>query len=374
YIGSFLSLIVFLLGTNPSNAQGCVAVRPMGCSSQGNSSSITKKEWQFGTTLRYYKSFRHYKGDVEQKERLEQNTEVINYAFSSDFNVAFGLTNRISVSANLPVIYYDRSSLYEHYGNSATANPDHKRFNTKASGIGDIRLSMNYSITNPSEDSKLKLIAGFGIKLPTGDANVQDEFHRLSIEKTDSTFIRPVDQSIQLGDGGVGFNLALQTNLILSPRSLLYFNGFYMFNPKNKNETLTRGGDPAKADPLTGYHSVADQYAARIGASYVVLPKYHISASLGGRIEGIPASDLIGDSEGFRRPGYIASVEPSITHSTSKTVLSLSVPYALYRNRIKSFSDKADPAGLRHGDAAFADYLINLSFVYRFAPGGEHKM
>ncbi|MBK6265732.1 hypothetical protein JKA74_11850 [Marivirga sp. S37H4] len=40
----------------------------------------------------------------------------------------------------------------------------------------------------------------------------------------------------------------------------------------------------------------------------------------------------------------------------------LSIPAAVYRNRIKSTWDKANN---RHGDAAFADYLINLRVNYR---------
>jgi hypothetical protein len=45
---------------------------------------------------------------------------------------------------------------------------------------------------------------------------------------------------------------------------------------------------------------------------------------------------------------------------------------ALYRNRTKSTYDRSDPSGQRHGDAAFADYSINLGFGYRF--GGKHEM
>ena len=50
--------------------------------------------------------------------------------------------------------------------------------------------------------------------------------------------------------------------------------------------------------------------------------------------------------------------------------LTLNVPIALYRNRTKSVYDLADPEGLKHGDAAFADYAISLGFVHTF--GAPH--
>jgi hypothetical protein len=96
---------------------------------------------------------------------------------------------------------------------------------------------------------------------------------------------------------------------------------------------------------------------------------------LGGRIEGIPSSDLIGGSAGYRRPGYAVSVEPGIGFSKNKFSVFTSVPSALYRNRTQSYQDKErtkDTGNYTHGDAAFADYLVNLVFSYRF--GGNEKV
>ncbi len=115
---------------------------------------------------------------------------------------------------------------------------------------------------------------------------------------------------------------------------------------------------------MTGL-SVPDQFGARLGATTMLLEKQGIAVSLGGRFEGLPAIDLIGKSEGFRRPGYILSIEPGIFWVKKQHVLSLTVPYALIRNRTKNFTDRQDPAGLKHGDAAFADYLITASYAIR---------
>jgi hypothetical protein len=82
----------------------------------------------------------------------------------------------------------------------------------------------------------------------------------------------------------------------------------------------------------------------------------------------VPARDLIGKSEGFRRPGHIVSVEPGVSYMLGNMTLGLNVPVALLRNRIRSVTDISDstPENRVHGDAAFADYLINVNLAWRF--------
>lgn len=364
-----------LIFSQISFAQGCVAIRQMGCSgSTANSSLLTKGQWQASANYRYFRSYKHFRGSHEEKERVELGTEVINLTHALDLGLSYSLSNRLSVSATLPIISYDRSSLYEHYGNSTTANPEQKRFHTGAFGIGDLRLSGAYWLLNPEKHTKTNISVGVGIKLPTGNENVNDEFHkRKATDGTDSIVVKPVDQSIQLGDGGVGVSLEVQAFTSLSERFLLYFSGFYMSNPRETNKTLTRGGTVATGEPLTAYHSVADQMAGRLGVNYVVWPAKGLAINAGGRMEGVPAKDLIGGSEGFRRPGYVVSAEPGLSFQRRNTFVTFNVPVALYRNRVKSVFDLADPTGQRHGDAAFADYSINIGLTWRFG-GAMHKM
>lgn len=354
-------------------AQGCVAVRQMGgCGAASANSLLNKGQWQASLNYRYFRSYRHFRGDHEEINRVEQGTEVINLTHIADFGLAYSLNQRLSVSASLPFISYDRSSLYEHYGNSTTANPEQKRFHTGSSGIGDLRLSASYWLFNPEHHSRQNIALGLGLKLPTGNANVQDEFHkRRSSDGSDSIYTRAVDQSIQLGDGGYGLTLDIQAYATVFNRATVYVNGFYLSNPGNTNKTLTRG-TLQNVDPLIAYHSIADQFMARLGLNYAILPTQNLSVSLGGRIEGIPSQDLIGKSDGFRRPGYIVAAEPGLVFQSNRFNLTLNVPVALYRNRTKSTYDLADPTGQRHGDAAFANYSINLGLGYRF--GGKHQM
>ena len=88
-----------------------------------------------------------------------------------------------------------------------------------------------------------------------------------------------------------------------------------------------------------------------------------VTASLGGRLEGVPSSDLIGCDKGFRRPGYAISVEPGLTFRRGHSALTVGVPFAVYRNRTRSYADKINGG---HGDAAFADYLVIVGFSRLF--------
>ena len=89
---------------------------------------------------------------------------------------------------------------------------------------------------------------------------------------------------------------------------------------------------------------------------------------LGGRIEGVPAEDLIGGSNAYRRPGYSIAIEPGLNYNTSTFAINLSVPSSIVRNRTQSYLDKVrteETGEYRHGDAAFADYLVNFGITYR---------
>lgn len=355
---SVLLLLLGLLNYSETFAQGCVAIRGMSsCTAGSHEEGMTQGKFQITANYRFFRSFRHFRGDIEEKERVQHNTEVVNISHALDLGLTWQATSRISFAAFLPLLHNDRSSLYEHYGNSVTSNPDQARFHTGTKGIGDLRISANSWIIDPVKMPKVNVMIGAGVKLPTGNKGVTGEFHRLDQEGIDYTIIRPVDQSIQLGDGAVGVFFEAQGYASLGSRVGLYFNGFYLSNPKEHNGVV-RNPQSQTIDPITGYFAAADQLAARLGANYAL--KKGISFTLGGRVEGVPSTDLIGSSKGYRRPGYVVSVEPGITYSKGKFSAFGSVPIAVYRNRTKSFADKQDPTGKAHGDAAFADYLISV--------------
>jgi hypothetical protein len=109
--------------------------------------------------------------------------------------------------------------------------------------------------------------------------------------------------------------------------------------------------------------SVPDQYLLRLGVVYPFPKVRGLAFSIGGRGEGVPARDILGGSTGFRRPGYGISFEPGFIYSKGRNVWSLATPIAVRRNRIRSVSDILDN---RHGDAAFADYVLLVGYSRRF--------
>lgn len=336
-------------------AQGCIAVRHMSCATgtvNNTNTAMYKGQIQFSVGYRYLHSYKHFVGTVEQKHRVAEGTQVINNVHSLDFGLSYALSQRLSIAVNLPYNDNARSSMYEHYGNSESANPYRQRFSTYSKGIGDMRISATYWLLDPAKSMKGNIALGIGVKTPTGNPNHKDSFHKLDKNAKEYIQYKTSDQSIQLGDGSWGYSVETQGYKSLFKNTSAYFNGFYLFSPKGVN-------------PLTNY-SVADQYAGRIGLNYALLPHQGLSVSLGGRIEGLPAIDLIGKSEGFRRPGYIISIEPGIFWMTGHHTFAFNLPIALERNRIKSWSDRQDPLGLRHGDAAFADNFISATYSYRF--------
>ena len=138
-----------------------------------------------------------------------------------------------------------------------------------------------------------------------------------------------------------------------------YLSGVYLMNPKETNGVETFRG--AENEQIM---SVADQYLFRTGVLAAPHSWRGWGVGLGGRIEGVPVHDLIGGSEGFRRPGYAISVEPSVTFSRGPHAVSLSLPIAVQRNRQRSVPDLEVPG--RIGDAAFADWVLLLGYFRRF--------
>ena len=155
--------------------------------------------------------------------------------------------------------------------------------------------------------------------------------------------------------GGWGFAVEGTGFRRFGGRAVGYASGSYLFNPQEQS-TTDRGG----TDPNTRYLSIADQYLARVG---VATSFRWVTASLGGRLEGVPSSDLIGGSKGFRRPGYAISVDPGLLYARGNYTFSLNTPVAVERNRKRSVPDIQNHT---HGDAAFADYTIMFSLSRRF--------
>lgn len=357
-VSLLLSTLLCIILSDNASAQGCVAIRSTGgiCTMEhGHSESPSK--WVLNVNNRYFKSFRHFVGTKEQKQRVANGSEVINHSYTLDLTLTRNLNKWWSFSIDAPIVANTRSSLYEHDGKN--------RFSTHSFGLGDVRLSAYRWVVDPAKMPKGNIQFGLGIKLPTGDYKYQDVFH-----KNDSTLVLgPVDQSIQLGDGGLGFSTEMNAYYNISKVFSLYGNLYYLLSPREQNGTLTsRGGTPSATSIKNGSFvmSVPDQYMIRAGANVTLKD---LTVSVGFRDECLPSHDLIGGSKGFRRPGYILSVEPGLTYNFKKINVYAYVPIALERNRTQSVADifQTKLTGVyTKGDAAFADYAVNVGFSVKF--------
>lgn len=352
---SLLILLLCFLHTLPNYtiAQGCVAIRQFSGlgNAVGQGNMLNKGEVNVSANYRYFKSFRHFRGSHEEPNRIKDGTEVINRQHGLDITVSYAFSERLYGLVSLPFQYNDRSSLYEH---NRTA-----RHTSYSKGLGDMRVGTGYWLLSGEKAKKGNTAIGLGIKFPTGDYAATSTFYR-GAEGTPTEMT--VDQSIQLGDGGTGLIVDFQGLWNIGSTNFWYYDGFYMFNPKETNGTPTNRSRPNEA-----IMSVPDQFSLRTGLFHSFEKIHGLGASLGGRIEGIPVHDVIGGSEGFRRPGYIISVEPGVSYMRGNLTGTLNVPIALFRNRTQSVTDieNSTPDNEVHGDAAFADYLINFTLAVR---------
>jgi hypothetical protein len=306
-----------------------------------------RRQWQLSIGFRKQRSHRHFVGTVEQTEREENHTEIVNDIYLFDVALTYNFTARSSLTLSVPMQNATRVSPARFNAAGVQTSP---KAVSHGSGIGDLSVSGRIWLLDPARERppRHNISFSFGVKLPTGNEGVTDSVNGRTVV---------VDQSIQLGDGGYGF--AVGTDMYKRVwRTTLYGSGVYLFNPRNTNGVRTGRGRASEA-----IMSVSDQYLARAGVIFAVPKARGWSASAGFRMEGVPVRDAFGGSDGFRRPGYAISFDPGVNYTRRKDTWSLSVPIPIERNRRRSTSDIQDG---RHGDAAFADYVIVAGWSHHF--------
>jgi len=390
-ISASLSLLALISISTKTNAQGCVAIKQMGgvtALSESNSYNLNRGDFQIGANYRYFHSWRHYVGTIEQPDRQttggghdangnDRGNAVNIYSHSFDLNFSYGLSKRWQLNLTIPYLHNERSQVLR----QTTPTKDTFRYSVYAQGLGDVRLSANYWVFNPSTAMKGNLMIGLGLKLPTGKHDVMDD----APQSDGTTKSVVMDQAIQPGDGGLGISLEVQGFKKIYKNLYGFGNAYYLSNPRESNgtyksdPTVVKDKDGNVLGTLYGYNVYAcpDQYFARAGVMTSVGKTKNLTFSLAGRVEGIPAYDAFGGQAAYRRPGYVVAVESGISYRNGRHSFSLFVPYNFIKNRIQSAADIAsqnlqnsvitDESQKVHvqGDAAFADYSISLNYSFR---------
>jgi len=345
-----LSFLIIAVPTNWVLSQGCVAIRNVaGISPDLLFENIKPGDkFIFNITNRYFEASKSYKGD-----KLFSDTLVINRIYTMNISVIKLIKNGWSIGLNIPIAANSRTNGADH--NGPTSFP---KYTTRAFGLGDIRFTIYKWLLDPAKDSKGNVQAGLGLKLPTGNFEYKDYFHRRTSTGADSTVIGPVDQAIQLGDGGTGIITELNAFYSISRKINLYAQGFYLINPREQNGVSNLKGrtpTPLQIKNNTTVMSVPDQYSLRGGASFQ-FQKIVLTAGL--RYEKVPEDDLIGGTKGFRRAATIASVEPGLTYKMKNTLAFVYIGVPYYRNIKQNTQNDKTPAG-------FADYVVYAGVQFK---------
>jgi hypothetical protein len=345
-------LVIALAFTQPSaHAQGCVAAHspqpliagldPSSVSGGRHSASGLLHGLTVTTGFRTYSSFRHYIGTVYQVQRQTQHSAVVNHVDLFELDLNYQLTPRWSVIATVP-------------GMEATRHGQRTDTNYyRSGGIGDVTVGVQSWIFRPPTENHGNVNLSAQLKLPTGINDAKGT----TITKSGAAQTEPFDESIQPGDGTWGFSLATEAYHPVLWKTAAYFTGSWLFNPQD-----TTGVQTFRPAPGEGVVSATDQYLWRGGFSRPVTGVRllrGLAFSIGGRMEGVPVRDAFGSSNGFRRPGYVISIEPGLMYERGRYMLNVSGPWAMERNRKTSVTDLENGT---HGDAAFADYTIIAGF------------
>jgi hypothetical protein len=243
--------------------------------------------WQTTAAYRFLHAEDGYVGDRFDPTYARTIGAKINI-HSFDLQTTYGFTNRYSMALTVPFVSGGLSSFRDH------ENDGIHRHTMSASGLGDARLLGNAWLFDPDKHRDGNISVSLGVKVPTGRSQARDIAYR----PTGQVLI-PVDIAIQPGDAGWGMLVETVAYRKLFTKAFAYGSGFYLFNPREKNSAVT-------TLPVYGEYrnlSVPDQYMGRVGLNYALLPQKGVSASFGGRIDGIPSRDVFGGSDGFRRPG-----------------------------------------------------------------------
>ncbi|MBI2928061.1 MAG: hypothetical protein HYY24_20495 [Verrucomicrobia bacterium] len=303
-------------------------------------------QWEASVNYRYLYADEGYIGDrIDPTYKRTIGAQLTLH--SIDVQATYAFNPRFSATLTIPFFSGEIASYRDH------ENDGIHRHTVSAGGLGDVRLVGNVWLLDPDKHKDGNISLGIGVKAPTGDEAATDTFH-----KTTGLETRPVDIAIQPSDGGWGIVLELIGYQKIIDRLYGYVAGSYLINPREQNSAYT-------TIPIYGAVrnlSVPDQYLGRVGITYAIWPEKGLSLSFGGRIDGIPARDLIGGSEGFRRPGFSVYVEPGVSWARGKNTFNLFTPVLVDANRERNIYD--DRFG-GHGPGAFADYVIIASFTRR---------
>ncbi|MFQ5684693.1 MAG: hypothetical protein ACE5HC_15665 [Candidatus Binatia bacterium] len=298
---------------------------------------LNSGQWETTISYRYLHSENLFIGADEQTQVREAGAEPRHTRHSIDLSVRYAFNQRFSATLTIPFI---------HHSTTFPLGGGPRQSIGTGLLLGDIRIQGGLWLLDPLKHPNGNLAVGLGLKFPTANENAQ-----VTLATPNGPFTGPADIADQPGYGGWDVILEGRGFHRVYKSIIAYASGFYVFSPRNTNdvEPLASLFNPN----IQFFTSVPDQYGARAGFSFPVWPDKRLSLSAGGRVSGVPMTDLIGGSDGFRRPGYVVAFEPSVTWSTAANILTVSAPIALKRSILTSKLDASLGIQTAGGQAGF---------------------
>ena len=295
---------------------------------------LARGQWQLGIAYRHLSANQWLVGTQVREDRAPFGHLLFLNINSFDFAVDYGASDHTRLTVVLPFSDGTHSRFYA----------DGVRHKVSASGLGDISVMATRWMNNSVE-------LGMGIKTASGRNDARGDYF---LPSGTTTFY--VDQSIQLGDGGWGVILQGDAFRQLFRNGYGYASASYLISPRNQTNVIQGQAGPYSKIRV----SVPDVYNARAGLSYNFS---RFALTLGGRLDGIPLRDVIGKSDGFRRPVVIVYVEPGIGVTRGSDTFGITIPVRAYADFRPSLVDRQ--LG-NSGGGDLARTLFFASYRHRF--------
>lgn len=346
--------ILPLAAPSTARAQGCLLTRNMAPVLGAQVSPYLQPgEWQLAASYRQFTADHQYQGTELNPAVTSLGTQVISRMKYLETNAAYAFTTQWNASVTVPLIV--NASSNRALPSTISGSP---RFVHSTAGLGDMTVGIRRWLLNCDANPHQNIAIGVGLKMPTGNSNATDVFPNAMGQDQRE---RPVDQSIQLGDGGWGFNVSAEAFRLFGPVAA-FASGMYVFNPKDQNGTLSppallNPAGPEVVHAAQRFNTVSDSYLVRAGLGIGVPGVRGLSATVASRVEGVPVEDVLGKTAGFRRPGMFVTLEPGAVYGLGRATMFVSVPIRVHQNVKPSLGFVRD--------STFADHMILLGASVR---------
>jgi len=309
-------------------------------------------EWEITTSFLRYYSDKHFIGE-SRNFAINAFNGPINIRNQFNFDVTYAFSPRWNLSLDVPVQFqtYDLHRVVPASGSTLPVP-----VNTGANGLGDITLRAGSWLLS-DEHTKGNIFISLGLEFPTGDTDATSPVYGRQV---------PVDISVQPGNGAWGIIPTVQ-GFRTFRRFSVYGLATYLINPRNT--TGTQAFFSALSNPATTMvNSSTDQYLAVVGAAFPLPRRARwVTPTLTYRFSGVSVQDLIGASDGFRRPANLQYIAPGMDVNLHGQTISLTVPIVTYINVKPHIVNGVN----QNTDSTVPGYMFTISYPLRF--GGHSR-